>query len=130
MAWQFADEKKLVVQQCDHRCSLSRIKYADDLSDDLNLIAMEFLAHVARRGMRYQHDLIARNKLRIHTRQTMRRHHVEQLALVKADIFRRQNLVQELVHNQTTAGWSDRSGIGRSEERRVGKECRSRWSSY
>src|ERR1017187_9614203 len=30
----------------------------------------------------------------------------------------------------TTGGNSGDDGIGRSEERRVGKECRSRWSPY
>ena len=28
------------------------------------------------------------------------------------------------------SGWVIYAGIGRSEERRVGKECRSRWSPY
>src|ERR1043166_4059574 len=62
--------------------------------------------------MRYQHDLIARNKLRVHARQAIRRHHIKQLALMKADVFRRKNFVQKFVHNQTTAGWSNRSSIG------------------
>jgi len=26
--------------------------------------------------------------------------------------------------------WDPAAGLGRSEERRVGKECRSRWSPY
>ena len=26
--------------------------------------------------------------------------------------------------------WASTSGLSRSEERRVGKECRSRWSAY
>lgn len=67
-ARQIADEMTLVGQQRDRRCSLSRIKHTDHLADDLDFVAIEFLAHVARRGMRYQNDLIAGNEFGVHTR--------------------------------------------------------------
>src|ERR1035441_5922877 len=38
-------------------------------------------------------------------------------------------LIDVATHNQRTLT-RDRRGVSRSEERRVGKECRSRWSPY
>ena len=50
------------------------------------------------------------------------------------------NLTQEELNGQVGTShqfflhmlvdWFERAGKGRSEERRVGKECRSRWSPY
>ena len=39
-------------------------------------------------------------------------------------------LASSAAANTSTARWKTPSGRSRSEERRVGKECRSRWSPY
>ena len=38
--------------------------------------------------------------------------------------------LRKLTSHEPVIGIMGKSGAGRSEERRVGKECRSRWSPY
>src|SRR5687767_299996 len=51
-------------------------------------------------------------------------------ALALAAFFGHTQVVRALMENGADSQASTRHGTSRSEERRVGKECRSRWSPY
>src|SRR5471030_1704439 len=57
---------------------------------------------------------------------------VEQLVQAFAPVFRTQHHQEVVAADMAdeVAGWVDAVVQARSEERRVGKECRSRWSPY
>src|SRR5256885_11832038 len=52
----------------------------------------------------------------------------EGLRMAGRKLWRISSVVATADHNTPTDGWE--RGYDRSEERRVGKECRSRWSPY
>src|SRR6476659_9577288 len=73
---------------------LTRIKNTDYLTDDGDLIAIEFFTHISGPGVWEQHDFVRGSNLGFNQSKTIRRHNIEQFALVKADVVRRQYLVQ------------------------------------
>src|SRR5687768_18030802 len=48
----------------------------------------------------------------------------------RADFGEREHLIEARAFNVQDLALERQDGLGRSEERRVGKECRSRWAPY
>ena len=73
---------------------------------------------------------MSRKELFKHVKYLWRDEEAEKLKSVDRLVYRSNKLGEDLTLTNTGGGNTSSKLMERSEERRVGKECRSRWSPY